>query len=372
MMLTYLVAAAALATTLTYLPSIAHAADPPVVQLSSCEKGCDALAARLRGELEALGFEVRAPAAAEDAPDKKRPEAVIQLQADPLSVQLWTRASMRMRTYSVDPTDVSGDVDVLARRAAEVVRAETTVMQTPVAEPADDPPALPPAPRRAPPRVEPHIGRVPVPLPPEEPEARLWIHAAPALTVSSGPIAALAQADLGLRLDPIPMLRAEIFGTFPLAPATAESGTNEVSLFTGLAGGSLGLVLGDPDALSGSLAAGIAWQWLRVDGFAEPPLSGTSETAHVTFTFVQTEIAYAVHPDVSLVAGGRVGVSAPEPVLAVAGETLGGFGRPAATLMVGVALPIAISKSSTSVSRAQASREPGQRETASTAGETLR
>jgi hypothetical protein len=366
MSMKYRSAASALAIALTYLPSTANAADPPVVQLSSCEKGCDALAARLRGELEALGFDVRAPAASENAPDKRRPEAVIQLQADPLSVQLWTRASMRMRTYSVDPTDVSGDVDVLARRAAEVVRAETTVMQTPVAEPADDPPLLPPAPRRAPPRSE----RLPAPILAEEPDARLWIHAAPALTVSSGPIAALAQADLGLRLDPIPMLRAEIFGTVPLAPATAEKGASEVSLFTGLVGGSLGLVLGDPDALSGSLAAGLAWQWLRVDGFAAPPLSGTSETAHVTFTFVQAEIAYAVHPDVSLVAGGRVGVSAPEPVFAVAGETLGGFGRPAGTLMIGVALPITISTTSTSVSRSAAPREPGQRETSELAEET--
>ncbi len=362
MTMKYRGAALALALALAYLPSTARAADPPVVQLSSCEKGCDALAARLRGELEALGFEVRAPAAAENAPDKRRPEAVIQLQAEPLSVQLWTRASMRMRTYSADPTDVSGDVDVLARRAAEVVRAETTVTQTPIAEPPDDAPIAAP-PRHAPPIVE--RAPVPPPLRREEPPPTLWIHAAPALTVSSGPIAALAQADLGLRFDPVPMLRAEIFGTFPLAPATAEEGSAEVSLFTGLAGGSLGLVLGDPRDLSGTLAAGVAWQWLRVDGFAAPPLYGTSETAHVSFTFAQAEIAYAAHRDVHLVAGARLGVSAPEPVIAIAGQPLGGFGQPAGTLMIGLSLPITISNGadSKSVSRAHASREPGRAET---------
>ncbi len=342
-------------------PGTARADDPPIVQLTPCERGCEALAARLRGELEALGFEVRAAASAEQPGDGRRPEAVIQLQADPLGVQLWTRASMRMRTYSVDPSDVSGDVDVLARRAAEVVRAETTVVQKPNVEPSDEPLVAPPHAR---PPVPAPLPGPPPPLAPEGPATRLWIHAAPVLTVSSGPIAALAHADIGLRLDPLPMLRAEVFGTVPLAPATTEEGSAEVSLFTGLVGGSLGLVLGDADVLSGTLAAGLAWQWVRVDGFAEPPLSGTSEAAHVTFTFVQGEIAYAAHPDLHLVGGARLGVSAPEPVVAVAGTPLGGFGRPAAMLMIGVALPITITRDSTSMSRAAATREPGRRETA--------
>ncbi len=316
--------------------SAAHAAPPsaPLVQLSSCEKGCDALAARLRGELEGLGVTVQIHAGPEGASESKRaaPEAVVRLSAEPLSVHLWTRASMRMRTYSVDPTDTSGDVDVLARRVAEVVRAEISLPQSPTSiEPNDEP-------RRVPPpglRPSPQGGR--------PPRAPFFIaRVGPALTASSGPVSVLADVDLSAVILPIPWLRLAAFATLPIAPGSFDEGDAHVSLTTGFVGASAGIELGDPLGFSGALALGEAWQWIRAEGSGPAPLAGASATADVSFTFVEADAAYAVHPSLSLFASARGGFSAPRPVLAVGGEAVGGFGRPAFILTLGVAFPISL------------------------------
>jgi hypothetical protein len=135
-------------------------------------------------------------------------------------------------------------------------------------------------------------------------------------------------------------LRVQALALLPLVPHHTTDPRGDVVTLTGMVGASVGydVLGGTPVRLVPSLGA--AWQYLHMTGRANAPYRSDVQTADVAHFFLGLDAAYAIVPQFSFVAGVRVGVVAPAPHMVIAGDDLGAFGRPAAQLFAGAAIPI--------------------------------
>lgn len=308
----------------------AEARDAPRVMIAAAPPAVADLSAFLRAELAAIGIEVvlETPGQAD-----QRVDALVRLQDSPRQVTLWIGTSMR--TYAAD----AQSDEALAHQVAEVLRAELLIKPPrPPPQPSKMPP--PPQPSKVPPAAI--VRPPPVSQPPAQPElpARGAIAVGPAMTISPGPLAVLGHFDIDLRVYVWRGMRVNTFGHFPLSAHVTNDTRGDVVTSAGMAGLGLGYDLAGGDPLRIAPSLGVAWHWIHTTGRANPPYQSTTDSAHVAYVFAALDADYAITSWLSVTAGFRVGILAPEPRLVLAGEDIGGHGRPLLQLFAGAALPI--------------------------------
>ena len=329
------------ASVATAAPRVVIVAPPP----RQTADGADDLLSLLQAELTAVDLDVVVDNASDDV------DAIVMIDREPRAVRVWTAATMRMRTYASDPRRPAGADESLARQVAEVLRAELVIAPSEKKPPKVDPPALltpfvtpapPPAviPPRATPPPPPPAPRPPPP--PPSPTARVLgeIAVMPTVTLSPGPLPAMAQLSLSARFH-VWRLRPTLLGVFPLDTVDVEDARGVIIAGSGVAGASLGYDLAD-GPVSVVPNAGVAWQWINTTGRANPPFESNDASDHFAFVFAGVDAGYAFSEWIAVRLGARIGVSQPTPTFAIANETIGTFGQPAVQLSIGVAIPMRV------------------------------
>jgi hypothetical protein len=178
------------------------------------------------------------------------------------------------------------------------------------------------------------------PPPKRELPARGAIAIGPAMSISPGPLAVLGHFDIDLRVYVWRGVRLNAFGHFPLGAHVTHDSRGDVVTSSGMAGLGGGYDLAGGDRFRIVPSSGVAWHWIHTTGRANPPYQSTTDSAHVAYLFAALDADYAITSWLSVTAGFRVGILAPEPRLVLAGEDIGGHGRPLLQLFAGAALPI--------------------------------
>jgi hypothetical protein len=322
--------------------ALAQPAPPPHVVMAAPPRGTDDLRALIVAEMAAMGVVVRVETSEHDG----EADAVLRLVDEPRSVTVWTASTMRLRSYAADPRRPAGSDEALARQVAEVLRAELLlrrVARPPVA--AAPPPRESVAPPPQPP-VQPLPQRAPLPPPRIESRPRKMapamgsLGAAPAMTLSPGPLPTFAQVQADVQLFVWRRMRLQAFGVFPVTSVVLQDDRGDIVASSTVIGGSLGYELlgGAPLSLTPSL--GLGWHSLGVTGRANAPLASSRDRADTALWFGALDVQYALASWLSLTAGLRVGVVTPSLRIAIAGDDLGSFGQPLAQLSAGLAVPI--------------------------------
>lgn len=284
----------------------------------------DAFEARMRAELESMGFDVQVQGSlAGEAPSGVLAVARI-VPGPPRRVEVVvvaTDASSRVpsRTATIDaPAD--GDEATVSVRAAEQLRAFFQPLRPPSPAPADPPGDTAPAPTPPPPPPP------AAPAPPAEPPAATSAPPPAAEVPPGGPLLSATLA-LGASFDVggvgagalisgrLHVAEHVAIGVVAIAPLTSTAVTGregEATLRTVVPGADLAAIvdLGD-GALRIAPSAGIALALLVTEGEATAPYEGQSDVASAALPFARLEIAPRIAGPVRASLQGVGGVALP-------------------------------------------------------------
>jgi hypothetical protein len=352
-------ATAALALGLALVAPPSLAAPPQVVLVGRAAD--DAALARLRAELEALGFQVvetPAPttASGRDALDAaaRAAGAVAAVRLVPSStgggVEVWIFERVTGKTVLrevVAPDASAGGAAstpaTIALRAVELLRASLLEMDAPhpsrgeIAPTAElraiAGPVTPPAFTSSIPPIPPFFPPIALPRGPEVAPprwARFGAAIAPAVAGSPGGVPAALLVDVRLRWMPLGRFGVSAGALIPTVAGTIKTSKAAADARQGLVGGGVRVELGSPaSAWSPTLEGGFAAAWLHTQGVeASPPLIVLGRTVFAAAPYLRAGLAFALDPRIALRADALGAVTLPDLRVDFVNVEVARWGRP--------------------------------------------
>jgi hypothetical protein len=286
------------------LPGEARAEGPRVLFVAPVTTP---FSARVRAEIEAMGFTVE-PAEALDvgAPPSAVAAARVIEAPPPRRVELWIVAagSGRFERRSVIQPAEDDDEETQTVRASEQLRAFFQPLHAPAPGRLGRarPPLAAPAPEAA---VLPEIEEPPAPPAP----SRFVAGAVIAVPFQPGG----AGVDLALRFR---WMATRVIGlgalvSVPIAGTTVSAAQGSTSVSVPIFGAELTAVILDARPVRLAVSAGFGAAWLRTTGTAISPYVSRSDSVVVGLPFLGVEVAPRLTDHLRLYVGGHVGVSVP-------------------------------------------------------------
>jgi hypothetical protein len=299
--------------------------------------------ARVRAEIEAMGFEI-VPAADLAEGSKAGAVAAARVLDDPgHRVELWvldaSTGHLALRAVVVPSPDEDDASETV--RASEELRAFFQPLRAPGPPHLAPVPAPPQPPPPAPEPIPPPAPFVPAPepAPPPPPErTRFVVGADLAIPFQPGG----PGLDLGLRgrWMATQVLGLGAFVRVPLAGSTVTASEGSASVSVPLFGADLTASAEPVSWLRLSASAGLALAWVRTSGFATPPFQGQPSNVAVALALAGAGIAPRITDRLHLCFDGQAGVSLPKADIAFAGHTVATWGRPLGLLSAGVGVDL--------------------------------
>jgi hypothetical protein len=298
--------------------------------------------ARVRAEIEAMGFEI-VPAAilAEDGADTVAAARVIEGPARRVELWIPDAATGRLTLRAFVTPSPDGDDATETVRASEQLRA----FFQPLREPTPPPPApalpSPPPPPLRPEAPPPPAPSAPVvvagPLAPSPPGPRFVVTASLAVPFQSGG----PGLDLGLRgrWMATRVLGVGAFVGVPLAGSTVKGAEGSASVSAALFGADLSVSI-DFARVRLSTSAGLGAAWVRTSGFASAPYQGKPSDVVAALLMVGAGIAPRLTERTHLCLDGHLGASLPRVDIAFVGRPVAVWGRPLGMVSAGVSVDL--------------------------------
>jgi hypothetical protein len=321
----------------TSLPAAARAEGDRILFVAPLTS---AFSARVRAEIEAMGFTVEpAPALSEEGPPTAIAAARVIEVPPPRRVELWIvdASSGLLALRAVISTD-EGD-DIQTARASEQLRAFFQPLRDPPPPPAPPAPSLPALPAQSPYAAP--AARIAAPLPAtlEPPPAsgpRFDAGAAVSVPLQVGG----AGVDLTVRAR---WMATRVVGvgavvSVPIAGSTVASTQGSASVTALISGAELSAVVFESRVVRFSASAGCAVAWLRTVGTANAPYVGHSESVVTGLPLAGFEVAPRLVDRVHLTLDGHAAVSAPRADIVFAGHTVATWARPLGLLSAGMSV----------------------------------
>jgi hypothetical protein len=333
------------------LAADARAEGPPVLFVAP---RATAFGARVRAEIEAMGFSIEPVEALDDAAHAVAAARVME-SPPPKRVELWIREgpSGRFALRAVIQASPGEDDSTQTVRASEQLRAffqplrdaaprtsQAPSDRTPI--PADLNASPLPAPLDPAALALPDLRAVPLPalLESPAPSAKEWRFTADA-GLGAAPQTGGVGMDLLLRARWMPnrVLGLGLSVDVPLLGSTVTSGGNAATVSATLFGAEVSAGYLERSGLRLAATAGIAVAWVHTMGFATgagpgvkpvsmQPVVYHAANAATAVTTLGIEVAPRLTPRLFLVLSGRVGISLPAAEIAFVTQTVGTWGRP--------------------------------------------
>jgi hypothetical protein len=298
--------------------------------------------ARVRAELESMGFELVEGDQLDEQGRSRAPAAVYVIESPPpRRVELWlenvANGRLELKTVlesSADDAVASDDASATVR-VSERVRAFLQPLQlretaAPIATP-----AAPAAPARATPSS--------TPPPKREPE-RAQPVASPRFFEELAPMIVLQGGGPGLDalirggFWPLPRFGLGAKLALPLLPSSIESRGNAATLSTTIVGAELTLLVLHSQALRLGAHAGLALAWLRAVGQPTLGYANTPDSAFAALPSLGSELDVYGGSRWHACFGAELGIALPRVEIAFAGQRVAPWGRPLALFSAGVGL----------------------------------
>ncbi len=311
--------------------------------------------ARVRAEIEAMGFEIEPAAELAEGDSTAAVAAARVVEGPGRRVELWIMdpkaGHLALRTVVMPAAEEDDTSETV--RASEQLRAFFQPLRAPslpLAAPAPPPPPAPPAwaappawstpaPVAAPPPViapEPSPELPPAPVP--SPRRRFVVAADLAVPFQPGG----PGLSLGLRgrWMATGLIGVGAFASVPLLGSTVTAAQGSATVSGALLGADLTLVAEPAPWMRLSTSAGLGAGWVRTSGFASAPYQGQPSNIVVAVPVIGAAVAPRVAERVHLYVDGRVGVSLPRADVAFAGHVVATWGRPLGLLSAGVSVDL--------------------------------
>lgn len=320
---------------------LSTAAHADTVKILFVAKEVTPFSARVRAEIEAMGFElVDTDVLDAQGRSATRAAAYVIETPPPRRVELWLQdpSSGRLElstTIAASVSDESAADDAPETvRASEQLRAFFQPLRVPESAqgepgpsaPASAAPAPPPTARvryelkPAPPAVSPRFfGELALAIP-------LEMNSPGLDAVLRGGWWALPRLSVGGKLG------------IPLLGSRLESGRNSANISTTLFGAELSLLVVDARALRLIANAGLALAWLRATGQPVAPYTNTPDSAFAALPSLGSELGLILGAHSHLCFGADLGIALPKLEIAFAGKQVATWGRPFGLLFAGVGL----------------------------------
>jgi len=295
--------------------------------------------ARVRAEIEAMGFTVE-PAEAVDLEGAPTAVAATRLvETPPRRVELWIVDAARGRLALRAVIQPSADDDEATQtvRASEQLRAFFQPLREPAPQSLPPPPPAPP--RDTPLPVPAPLPAVPAPLADGAPPwPRLVVDAAVAVPLEPGG----PGVDLALRARWMVTQRIGVGGlvSVPIVGSTVSSTEGSASSSAAILGAEISAVLLDARRVRLAASAGLGAAWLRTAGFASAPYTGRPDSLVSALPFLGVEVAPRLTDHLRLYLGGHAAISLPGADIVFAGRSVATWGRPLGLLAAGVSLEL--------------------------------
>jgi hypothetical protein len=271
----------------------------------------DSRALRLRAELETANFDVLSLATPQDVSRASIERAGHELAADAVVRFLPNAGEMQFWAIDSKGTAVLRDIlqpaneendDVIARRAAEIVRAETDALAQPVPER-----SVGPEPKREDVATSPDAGS-------SERTARstFAVSAGPALMGSPGGGSVGLDALLGAEWRASDHVAPHLFVLAPVTASEVDDREGSARLRTFVVGGGARLYVASPTARwrpHVGLGAGLGW--VQIDGSANASYVSRSTDKLTFLAYGSGGLSLALARHVELAAEARLGVATP-------------------------------------------------------------
>jgi len=317
--------------------ALAAKPDPAAKILLLVEVGQEPLEARLRAELESLGFTIERRPAPPMAPgarptleaDAKAAEAAaaVRVRASENGVEVWIADRMTGKTLLREVVRGSDDEAVVAVRVVELLRASLLEVDS----------SLPPR------------GDVPIPKPAKQaakaarPPQRDFFSVFGAGTISLSPawegraLSPLAHLRFGATLRPIERVGIDLDVTTPIAPASLEGpeGFAQATMFLTTVG-LHGSVLPEQGRFRLRFGGGIGLFWSHVWAQAAPGNFAKDGDWFAAYLYGRAGFAVALAPPVRIRLDLEVGVVAPGLKILFAGRRAGEWGQPVGFPVLGL------------------------------------
>jgi hypothetical protein len=286
--------------------------------------------ARLRAELESLGFETQVAdtseeptrASLEEAARQAGAMAALRVRASRAGVEVWIQDRVTSKTVLREVVVAEGqDESVVAVRAVELLRASLLEVGAPGFAGGELPPT---------PTVERLVE------PPAPPERRLSLALGPALGLSPGGLGPTPHVDVAVRWRAAGrfVLGTRVF--VPALPAAVDGpeGRASVSLSAASITGDAELL--PPGRFFARAGVGVGALWAHMDGAAAPSFVGRGDDVFAALSFVHAGAAVAASRDVRFFGDATLAVATPRPVVRFADREVASWGRPAAFFTLGL------------------------------------
>jgi hypothetical protein len=315
--------------------------------------------ARVRAEIEAMGFEI-VPAAilADNGADAVAAARVIESPARRVELWITDPATGRLALRAFVTPSPDGDDASETVRASEQLRAFFQPLREPtpplsVAPPPSSPLSVAPPPRSSLPVAPPPPSSLAVaPSPPSSPAPSS--PAPPPASPSAGPrfvvganVAVPFQPggpglDLGLhgRWMAARVLGVGAFVSVPLAGSTVNAREGSAGVSAPLFGAELTLASDVTPRLRLSTSAGLGAAWVRTSGFASAPYQGKPSNVVAALAMLGAGIAPRLTERTHLCFDGHLGFSLPRVDIAFVGRPVATWGRPLGVLSAGVSVDL--------------------------------
>lgn len=330
------VVSAAILAVCLQLASLARAQDPPVpapspIVLLLADADPGVTTARLRAELEALGFRV-AVRSATGPPDRAAMEsatksagaaAALRVLRSTNGVEVWVVDRVTGKTVLREIVLPGGeDHELVAVRAVELLRAsllEVDAGHAPRGEVA----------------VTPEV-RALVADPPQEP-ARWFLGLQGGLQVSVGGLDPSGLLALSASFRPHDYLEAELTLMAPILPSqlSAAEGTMS-SVISAAALGGRAFVAHPSSVWNFYGGPALGFVWLHLEGTAQPPYRGVSDDILSPALFLRTGAYVSASRAIRFVLDTDLAIALQRPQIRFGGREVAAWGRPAFVGAVGV------------------------------------
>jgi hypothetical protein len=303
--------------------------------------------ARMRAEIEAMGFEIASTDVLDAQGHSTAKAAAYVVEAPPRRVELWLPSPTSGRlelsaTVTASAGDDAPDEESQIVRVAEQLRAFFQPLQASAS-------TVPVADTESVPETEPETKPTPdvTPLPPPRERSQTkhsrarspssahgfeTIAVAVPIEAASPGIDVLARG--GFSLSPRWALGGKL--VVPLLSSSVQSGINGASLATALLGPELSLRVVNARALELKATAGLALVWLHTTGMASAPYTSRTDSALTALPSLGAEAGLRLTAGSRLCLAGELGVAVPKLEVVFAGHPVQNWGRPLGLVSLGL------------------------------------
>ncbi|MBI2896020.1 MAG: hypothetical protein HYY06_20850 [Deltaproteobacteria bacterium] len=302
----------------------------------------DPVAARLRAELEALGFEVEVLEAPSLVPSRPLLEAAardrgaiaaVRIVPSQAGVEVWVfdrvTGKTVLREVVTDPDPARPDFELIALRAVELLRASLMEVEAPHPSRGEVRPG--PVVRAIAERRE---------APTRQPSMRLAL--GPGIALSPGGVGPALDVLFEVRFEPAGSIGATVTALVPTLPANVtDEDKGSASVLVALLGADVSWRSRSAWRLEPTAGAGAAMALLHMRGSAAGGYVGATDDTLSLVPYVRGGARLTLWRGLGLVAQTLVGVAIPRPSIRFAGTEVAQWGGPlvVGSLALEVALP---------------------------------